>query len=92
MSGTLVEFLRARLDDLERQDGCDGQAEYKTCDDLSRYVLADVEAKRRIIDTYEHFDDRDDMPQAILALYWVLQGLALPHADHPNYRHEWGVR
>lgn len=58
------------------------------------HVLADVEARRRIV---EHCSatigaageppgiDHDDIP----AIERVLRLLALPHADRPGYRAEW---
>jgi hypothetical protein len=62
-------------------------------------VLAEVEAKRRIIDRAEfvanHGPARDhvralDMTTgASAALRDVLRLLALPYADHPAYREEW---
>ena len=58
------------------------------------YVLADVEAKRRIVDlhTGEHECPRDGDNCG----YWhedeactTLRLLALPYAEHPDYRQEW---
>lgn len=58
------------------------------CDcDVPAYVLADIEAKRRIVegivperDPYAGHPDYDPL--------WILQLLALPFADHPDYRAE----
>ncbi|MFD0408613.1 DUF6221 family protein [Kitasatospora sp. NPDC127116] len=44
-------------------------------------VLADVDAKRRVLADVESFTE-----DGALA---VLQLLALPYADHPDYRPEW---
>jgi len=44
-----------------------------------RRVLAEVEAKRRML---VHWQDADDLLDA-------LRFLALPYADHPGYREEW---
>jgi len=64
-------------------------------------VLAEVDAKRRIIDEYIAADntyqrlaeDDDDSKWDWLsrsqALETVLPLLALPYADHPSYRAEW---
>ena len=50
-------------------------------------VLAECEAKRRIVEECGHTVDRftysGDLARAVLAL------LALPYADHPDYRQEW---
>lgn len=62
-------------------------------------VLADVAAKRRIIElhtgghecsTYDHNGEIDNCTWCIDS--WdcsTLRLLALPHADHPDYRSEW---
>lgn len=60
-------------------------------------VLADVEAKRRILDEYEMWaeDDDDDYEHAqaaatsAAALLVVIKLLALRHAGSPGYRDEW---
>jgi len=61
-------------------------------------VLAEVDAKRRIIDRYEDAVARqsDDDYSLIAADVqaeeyrdWVLPLLALPYADRPGYRSEW---
>jgi hypothetical protein len=60
-------------------------------------VLAECEAKRRIV---EHHDDDDDAGRctACEPMMWArptpfpcptLRLLALPYADHPDYRREW---
>ncbi|MBP2583380.1 hypothetical protein J3A78_003858 [Streptomyces sp. PvR006] len=49
-------------------------------------VLAEVNAKRRIVTAYENYDNDApelDVPESVLRL------LALPYADHPDYRPEW---
>jgi hypothetical protein len=49
-------------------------------------VLAECEAKRRIVEV----DWRaDDSGEATLVQQDVLRLLALPYADHPDYRPEW---
>ncbi len=57
-------------------------------------VLREVEAKRRIIAEYEaaaaDADPEDDADRALLSsLRGVLKALALPYAEHPEYRAEW---
>ncbi|MFE4867764.1 DUF6221 family protein [Streptomyces sp. NPDC056682] len=63
-------------------------------------VLAEVEAKRRICTDYEDAartlaaaepgtPPHDLMTGATNMLKRALQLLALPHADHPDYREEW---
>ncbi len=47
-------------------------------------ALAECEAKRRIVD--ESGSGRGSWPDAI---WRCLQFLALPYADHPDYREEW---
>lgn len=101
----LVKFLRARLDEerteAEKQpDGeeamLDGweiiataESNYPCYEYLriaKRRVLADVEAKRRIVARVEHHASlmgRDEIHDDLLRL------LALPYADHPDYREDW---
>lgn len=109
----LLEFLRARLDDDERmannldelagyeRNGIESTAGGEVVDYLDHFspdrMLADVDAKRRIIDEAERaFADaeRDDHDQAAghLAAAFerrILPPLALPYAGHPDYRGDW---
>jgi hypothetical protein len=48
-------------------------------------VLAEVDAKRRILDTYEAFLDESLTAGLDVALHL----LALPYDQHPDYRQEW---
>ena len=51
-------------------------------------VLAECEAKRRIVEDRIHLDTV--RPGAIRAhSEWVCRVLATVHADHPDYREEW---
>jgi hypothetical protein len=58
-------------------------------------VLADVEAKRRIVATFTELDAHPNrltyafMQQQWVALRAVIAGLALPYASHPDYQEEW---
>jgi len=57
-------------------------------------VLAEVEAKRRIIREYEaaaaYYDQHPDAPAGEAhGLYTTLKALALPYADHPDYHKDW---
>ena len=48
-------------------------------------VLAKCEALRRIVEQYASLAKHGDSGDA----RWVLPLLALPYADHPDYREEW---
>lgn len=52
-------------------------------------VLAECEAKRRVVTAIARWldahPDEDHVPAGDDALCW----LALPYADHPDYREEW---
>jgi len=128
----LVEFLRARLDEDERdakaatpapwEYDADDQIVYTMHDGpggdlvgdevayvrrrgmehIARHdparVLAEVEAKRRILEEASGADwlpanARDDEPEYAygIARAWndALKLLALPYADHADYREEW---
>ena len=60
-------------------------------------VLAECEAKRRIVDYREQCErDRDEAAEArdlfaarLLAFDATLRALALPYADHPDYDETW---
>lgn len=86
MTADLVAFLRERLDEDERDPGGWSPAR----------VLAEVDAKRRILDGFEpalaqeELDPADMENQAVLGtLERVAALLALPYAEHPDYRPEW---
>lgn len=95
----LIAFLRARLDEREARAGLhdrdcvtlddtfEGTTDPCDCPEPA-FVLADVAAKRRILD----FIDED--PPFLDGGSWayldpILRLLALPYADHPDYRQEW---
>lgn len=58
-------------------------------------VLAEVEAKRRIVATFAALDTHPNrlvyafMQQQWVALRAVMAALALPYADHPDYLAKW---
>ena len=57
-------------------------------------VLAECEAKRAIIDRLRHVEAGvllvgGDMTNYRSALLCASRALALPYADHPDYREEW---
>jgi hypothetical protein len=109
----LADFLRARLDETAEQAdqlhtvSCSIHPqglEQTWCDcDYPARVLADVEAKRRIIELHrvlrEPISDDDVLVcctcedrQDHHAAYWpcqTLRLLAVSYADHPDYRDEW---
>ena len=62
------------------------EAEHIARHDPAR-VLAEVDAKRRIVDRCEHYQTYEDYGWALADE--VLSLLALPYADHPDYREEW---
>jgi hypothetical protein len=105
---TLAKFLLARLaEDEAAQSAADGwhptawhradcdSNSYSVgrCDcDIPARVLAECEAKRRIVEL--HSGDSDDMCQSYAGNYVyepcpTLRALASVHADHPDYREEW---
>ncbi|WP_435582906.1 DUF6221 family protein [Amycolatopsis thermoflava] len=91
----LITFLRARLDDSQRQ-----MTELRTLvaedqawmHDNERpraphhdRPMIDLDAKRRIIDEYEAAQGGSYVD----GLWFAVATLALPYADHPDYREEW---
>lgn len=61
--------------------------------DRSARMLAEVEAKRKILTEYEEADARAKYPDfdggVFSGLELVVQHLAVPYSDHPDYREEW---
>jgi len=49
------------------------------------FILAECEARRRIVERYAHVLERGDSGDA----RWVLPLLALPYAGRPDYQQEW---
>jgi len=100
---TLTEFLLARIDEDEAAwDKVDRQVEEWRRDNTAtpyRYwrpspqrLRAECEAKRRVIEAV--WDWSDALPEKAYSEVGrcqtsVLRALALPHADHPDYRDEW---
>ena len=108
----LVKFLRARLDEEQREaekqpDGeevmldsweimATAETNYPGYEYLriaKARVLAEAEAKRALIDAVERADARASFPDfdggVYSGLHDALEYLALPYADHPDYRDEW---
>lgn len=103
----LIAFLWARLDEDETAirtwaaccvhiDACDETGGYLERFDTRR-MLAEVEAKREILDEYRLWaeDDSRDYDQSqtaadrTAALEVVVKLLAQPYAEHPDCRPEW---
>jgi hypothetical protein len=74
-TGTLADFLLARIDEDENLAGAFTDEER---------ILAWCAAHRRIVD----WAGAGWQPPAI---YELLQLLALPYADHPDYLPEWAI-
>lgn len=53
--------------------------------------LAEVRAKRRIVETFVDMDTlpNDERIDQRVTLRWVCESLAGVYADHPDYRQEW---
>ena len=52
-------------------------------------VLAECEAKRRIVADCRHIQEATSWGLLERHAEWTVRVLALPHADHPDYRDEW---
>jgi Family of unknown function (DUF6221) len=106
----IVEFLNARLDEREQAamaataSGLDVREVWGIHDEAMRrhaalhgpaWVLADVAAKRQIIEALESsaesqaLDADDRCYECGTKPLMMLRQLALPNADHPDYRKEW---
>lgn len=113
MTTALVAFLRDRLVDVERN--ADDVHDITVCDTVSRFggltgpcdcgwpafVLADVAAKRRIIDICQDAADEasglvaaDEIGARLTTEFFgiaVLRHLAQPYATHPDFDPAWSV-
>lgn len=104
----LVSFLRARLDEDERVAtvlGDDMRQSWAIPEDESvavihmhrhapARVLAEVDAKRRILDEYEQATGQYATHSQVSAgeeigLRFAVKALALPYAEHPSYDEAW---
>jgi hypothetical protein len=85
---TLTDFLLARIAEDEGAAQRHGPGASKQgLGDYPARVLAECEAKRRIVDLFpKAAQDGDGWNEAGIQ---VLEALALPYADHPDYREEW---
>ena len=82
-----------------RFSGADGAARAEQDEEASQLfarhdparVLAECEAKRRIVDRYQHGPVGDGEWDAgwDVAMEEAMEFLALPYANHPDYREEW---
>lgn len=106
----LIAFVRAQLDEDERVARAAQEwtwrpelaAEFGSPEHIARWdparVLAEVEAKRRILDEYKRALDRrrqhpDDLASigALLALLSAVKIAAQPYARRPGWHEEWRV-
>ena len=93
---TLPEFLLARIAEDERRvefvrDFIPEHGDQGEYIDPAR-VLAECDAKRRIVEMQATNDEDRHLPgfhYKAQMIERVLHALALPYADHPDYREEW---
>ncbi len=90
---TLTAFLLARIAEDEMFWDLVEESKQAHPDRIRRY-RAECEAKRDIVLESQYWEDQkptDDERHigAINAYRRVLDHLALPYADHPDYREEW---
>ena len=74
---TLAEFLLARI----AEDEEFFQSPHWRRQEISKQLLVDCEAKRRIV--------KDATAVPTISMRHVLRLLAMPYADHPDYNQEW---
>lgn len=85
----LVDFLLARIAEEEANAAdCGGATGCHVPDALVDHNIKQCDAKRMIVKrmgprVHEHWPTNGG---------WVLSALALPYADHPDYRREWAIR
>jgi hypothetical protein len=95
---TLTDFLLARIAEDERDardckewSDCFACPTHETFD--TARVLAECEAKRRIVERHNLIaagqGETIELAFHEQGLFEALHFLALPYADHPDYREEW---
>lgn len=91
---TLTDFLLARIAEDEAGEGW-GLPEFGPCYDcggLDRArVLAECAAKRQIVERVLAEYDDFAPPQSLVLCDHVIEFLATPYADRPDYRAEWAL-
>jgi hypothetical protein len=91
--GELPNDLICEVDDWNRRT--DGEPTRSRSRHIARWdparVLAECEAKRRIVEAHNKRVDEDDSMAWIVASEVLLKTLALPYAAHPDYRAEWAL-
>ena len=94
----LVPWLRAQLDEDERvaPTAAIVMATRSSTAEIGIRLMAEINAKRRILDDYGKALDRrkqhpDDVASAahLLAMLHVIKLLALPYAERPGYLEDW---
>ena len=94
-TATLTSFLLDRIAEDEANAGSKHDLAYHDhgdcggCEYPAR-VLAECEAKRRIVEQARNYSpELEHGDNGEWAFDTVLLALALPYADHPDYREEW---
>jgi hypothetical protein len=88
-TATLTEWLLARIAEDEAKWEVGVGIRARDCPYMAAQMLAECEAHRRIVGTYERFGGTDQ-PMAVAApLQTVACALAAVYSDHPEYRSEW---
>ena len=85
----LTDFLLARIAEDEREArSLIPFSRTVVTSPWSARVLAECEAKRRIVAALD-YAERNGEPGVWHAWWQAAELLALPYADHPDYRKEW---
>lgn len=92
MSGDLVAFVNARLDEDERSATTDERhwADVPDAVFSSTRLLTEVASKRKVLAFLRAASDPAWATYAVAGeAREALKAMALPFADHPDYRAEW---
>ncbi|MGC4769216.1 DUF6221 family protein [Micromonospora sp. DT44] len=85
----LLVWLRAQLAEDERDWLPTATGARQNGKTTARRMLAEVDAKRRILELYDVSTSRELKPDAWELMKHAVRALALPYADRPGYRDEW---
>lgn len=84
---TIVEFLEARIAEVEAHPYCGGCGEYMDCDQWMEQRLAECAVKRKILAMYDNEPCPD--PCHNETVYQVIMVLASVYSGHADYQQEW---
>jgi hypothetical protein len=85
----ISEFVLARVAEDESDANSYAAAIWSSTDSDQRRLLAECDAKRRMVELFQGLRAGESVDAGRKLADSVLELLAVPYADHPDYREEW---